>query len=369
MSPLLVSGALKTFFVGMFPYDGWVLPPEPAGYSLVSGRLMADVRVPHLTVTVHHDLAASTGSSAFVSTGAAGEASQAVDLSWVAWDQDLVVRGRIDRLSVAGEAGPARLTLGRQAVSFGNGEMFTPLDLVNPFTPATIDAEYTPGVDAARLDVYPGAMTRVTVVSAYAGDWSLDGTVTAAWAQGTVGVTDLAGFGGLVRGDGVIGASVVTSVGPVGLHGDAALTLPDGGEDPFVRAVAGGMLRPGPTTMVSAEAYLQTVGTADPALYTEKAASERWTSGELWLYGVAYAGAAVRQEVTPVLHVSLATVANLTDPSLFLAPGVSWLVAEEVDVVAGGYVGIGERPVLEAPLPSEFGTWPAVAYVATKAAF
>jgi hypothetical protein len=41
--------------------------------------------------------------------------------------------------------------LGRQAVSWGNGLFYTPMDLVNPFDPAAIDTEYKAGDDMLYL--------------------------------------------------------------------------------------------------------------------------------------------------------------------------------------------------------------------------
>jgi hypothetical protein len=261
---------------------------------------------------------------------------------------------------------------------------FTPLDLVNPFTPTTLDTEYKPGVDAVRVDAYPTPFTRVTGVAAYAGGWEADGLVAALWGQGTLGVTDLGGFAGLVQGDVVLGGSVVSAIGAVGLHGDAALTLPADG-DPFARAVVGADLRPGPDTSVSIEAYVQTLGETDPDRYLLRATEDRWQRGELWLYGVGYAGVAVSHQLTPLLTVSAASVVNVVDPSAFVAPTLSWSVAENAELSLGAYVGIGARPdpvdvaSLDPSDPeawaaglgvnSEFGMWPSVGWMQVRLYF
>ena len=52
------------------------------------------------------------------------------------------------RLYIKGSIGPVDLQIGRQPISFGNGFVFSPLDLVQPFSFATIDNEYKPGIDA-----------------------------------------------------------------------------------------------------------------------------------------------------------------------------------------------------------------------------
>ena len=82
----------------------------------------------------------------------------------------------------------------------------------------------------------------------------------ATYGQGTVGVTDLGVFAGLIYNEPVIGGSLVTSVGPLGVHSDFAVTVPDE-EDPFFRGVVGTMWRPTGSSSLTGEVYVQTFGT------------------------------------------------------------------------------------------------------------
>lgn len=54
---------------------------------------------------------------------------------------------RIDRLNANYSAGDYSITYGRQALSWGNGITFNPLDRFNPFEPNQFDREYKPGLD------------------------------------------------------------------------------------------------------------------------------------------------------------------------------------------------------------------------------
>ncbi len=58
-----------------------------------------------------------------------------------------VLTHRLDRLTVDYADGNAVLRFGRQAVSWGNGLIYNPLDFFNPFDPATVDKEYKTGDD------------------------------------------------------------------------------------------------------------------------------------------------------------------------------------------------------------------------------
>ena len=130
--------------------------------------------------------------------------------------------------------------------------------------------------------------------------------------------------------------------------------------------------------------YVQTLGSADPADRTTFMASSRVARGELWLGGLAYGSLFVAQEITPTVLVNIAVIANLTDPSALLIPGLTWSVSENADLSIGGFLGLGERPQefeptdllnesggfrseeelldLFAP-PHEFGAMPSTAFV------
>lgn len=389
-----LHGDTKLFFFASFPYDvpipeevvvpGALFPEDPVGQGIFDFRAKLEVRWQDwLKLDVHHAITMqNVGLQVTGPFGAGFGASvpEAIDLTWEAYpDADgFSFVGRTDRLMLTAIQGPVTVTLGRQPISFGQGRLFTPLDLVGPFNPAVVDQEYKPGYDAARFDAYFGLSGMVTVVGAYAGDWDRQGLVGVAYGQATVGVTDIGLFLGEVQADHVAGLSVASAIGQVGVYGDAAVTVPDTG-DPFVRAVAGAMYRPTGTTTVSGELYLQTLGAANPDGYLALAGSDRFMRGQLWLLGRYYAGLSISQEITPTLIASGAVVANLGEyrPS-FLAPvSLSWSVSGNADLIVGAFLGGGERPVVtagpqnfpELHLDSEFGLYPATAYAEMKAYF
>lgn len=60
---------------------------------------------------------------------------------------DSAVLHRLDRLWFGYTGEKVVIRAGRQALSWGNGLFFAPMDLVNPFDPTTIDTEYKTGDD------------------------------------------------------------------------------------------------------------------------------------------------------------------------------------------------------------------------------
>jgi hypothetical protein len=370
-----VHGDVKTFGLATLPYaHAFLMPPDPYGQGIWNVRLKGKATYGDvLSFEVHHAVNSTLGSpgaaTSFAGTGVGLSAPEAIELSWdAALDgDDLSVLGRTDRLVLTASQPGAELTVGRQAIAFGSGLFFSPLDLVNPFSPATIDNEYKPGVDAVRFDGYFGTTGRFTAVGAYAGDWSLDGTVNALYGQGTVGVTDLGGFVGAIHGEPVFGLTAVSGLGPVGLHADATLTLAKE-DDAFVRAVAGANHLPTPTTTVAAELYVQTFGATDPADYFTIASSPRFARGEVWSMGRYYGAVSVGQEITPLVSINGALIANLTDPSALLSPSLTWSAANNTSLGLGAFVGLGERPSNTAAT-SEFGLYPASFFANMSAYF
>lgn len=59
---------------------------------------------------------------------------------------------RVDRFAIRYRQMNWSLSAGRQAVSWGNGLTFQPLDLFSPFAPTTIDREFKPGVDSILFE-------------------------------------------------------------------------------------------------------------------------------------------------------------------------------------------------------------------------
>lgn len=60
---------------------------------------------------------------------------------------DSLTLQRLDRLHIGYTSERVVLRLGRQAVSWGNGLLFNPVDVFNPFDPTAIDTEYKTGDD------------------------------------------------------------------------------------------------------------------------------------------------------------------------------------------------------------------------------
>jgi len=84
----------------------------------------------------------------FGSTSLIDDDRRLLDLThYIDESDDRVVLHRLDRLYLGHTTDRTVLKIGRQAVSWGNGLIYNPVDFLNPFDPAAIDTEYKTGDD------------------------------------------------------------------------------------------------------------------------------------------------------------------------------------------------------------------------------
>ncbi len=83
----------------------------------------------------------------------ADDDTRALELTWtLERGDDYRVYHRFDRMALRYSGDDWNITLGREAVSWGSGKVFNPLDLFAPFAPTTVDRDYKQGQDLALYD-------------------------------------------------------------------------------------------------------------------------------------------------------------------------------------------------------------------------
>jgi len=314
--------------------------------------------------------------------GTRGGRYRAWDAAWD-WADEADVRARLwlDRGNARLVLPWADVTLGRQAVTFGKAHFWNPLDVFLAFDPFQFDRDYKPGVDALRVDVPLGdfsGLTLLGVLGEVAGEpedvWDRSAALVRLF--GNVREWDVSLQGGKLHGGWQVGAGATGEAGPVELRLEGAYQRPDArgeavrAEDlpEAVSAVLGVGRRFDSSLFLSAE-YLYNGGAAD---LSRTRAFELLAAGALLHTSKHVAGGVASYDLHALLRGSLATVVSLSDGSLLVQPGLVWSAADEVEVLAGAMLAFGDRPELGRAglaLNSEFGTWPHVFYVETKAYF
>jgi len=360
-----LSGHLKLFSTTTFFDNSSLFSTGALGGSVTDARLKVLWRPQRkLRIELHPTLGlehTALGGSV-LSTGTERTMDEALPLSrTVVDDPGVRITARFDRASLRWDHKRLRLTMGRQPVSFGKGVLFTPLDLISPFNPATLDQSYKPGVDALRVDLFQGVSGRVSLIAAYLDDWSLDGTALALQSKGSVGDWEIEGFLGHVYEDVVIGGSAFFNGGGAGYYGDVNLSITE--PENFLRCVIGVQHKPSEKTALNGELYYQSLGAGEPSGYASRRAGHRFLRGELWLAGELYGALGGQIELHPLVQGGGALIVNALDASVLVMPNLNWNVAENATLAGGMLLGVGERPTSLMTLRSEFGAAPATLFM------
>ena len=268
---------------------------------------------------------------------------------------------RLDRISVAYTGDKAVIRFGRQAISWGNGLLFTPMDIFNPFDPATVDKEYKTGDDMLYgqylldngNDVQAVAVVRRDPVS---GDVEQDQSSLSVKYHGFRGKNEYDLLLAEHYGQRVLGLGASTDLGGAVWRGDLVWTDTDPGS---VFSAVGGVSYSGVTGGHNwsgfLEYYYNGYGQSDgdysaAGLADNPELLKRLSRGELFNLGRHYLGASVTVEWAPLLNITPNVFVNLTDPSALaqLVLSHDWkqdillLVALNIPVGPGGseYGGI-----------------------------
>jgi hypothetical protein len=305
-----------------------------------------------------------------------GETPRFFDLSIDAIDdEDLLARLELDRLELRWDRPSYRLTLGRQAVTWGVAYFWPVLDLFAPFAPQQVDRDYKAGVDAVRLTIPAGDFSEVDLIAAGQGeDLPEDGSV-GALGRLHAGGADFGFMAGSFHTDAVAGAFATADVGGTGLRGEVAYTKSGDDADAeidrerFARATLGVDRQLTPLLTLIGEVAWNGYGVDDPALYRRLAQSDRVRRGEVTSLGRRYAGLSLSWQPHPLWTLGAALLLNGDDGSTLFQPTARWSLSDaatlELGIIAGAGPGLSDAG---APR-SEYGGVPATVWAAIKAFF
>ena len=270
-----------------------------------------------------------------------------------------VVLHRLDRLTVGYTSEKAVVRFGRQALSWGNGLFYAPMDLVNPFDPAAVDTEYKGGDDMLYVqylrdsgdDVQGAYVARRDPVS---GDVDANEATAAVKYHGFWGEAEFDFLVAQNYGDTVVGLGISKSVGGAILRGDVVAT--DSDLDTYVQLV---------TNLTyswnwfdrnmsgAVEYFFNSFGQRSGRYDSSSLASNpdlvnRITRGELFSVGRHYLAASVMIEMTPLWGLTPTVLANVSDPSGLFQLVTNYSVSDDMTFLASVNVPLG-------PKGSEFG--------------
>jgi len=264
----------------------------------------------------------------------------------------------VDRLSVTVHAGPADVTVGRQAITWGVSNLFPVADLWAQFSPFELDTEEKPGSDAVRILAYPRAGWELDAVVADRG--SRDDLSAGVRASVSLSWADVHVAGGKFWNEALVMAGIAAPVGAWKVRAEGVLPY-DLDEDAWtrVRATVGVDWLHGEWALTG-EMHYNGLGARDAADYGTVLTDASYARGESYFLGRTYAGGVVIWSPgNDRLSFTVSALVNLGDPSAALTPVATYDLGQNVRISAGGMMTPGAAPAFDPGprLRSEYGSY------------
>jgi len=279
--------------------------------------------------------------------------------------EDWSDRLAVDRLTLRGSYTDFDWSLGRQAIGFGRIVIFSPLDIVAPFAPDTIDTDIRPGVDALRAVHYFGLGGQVggTVVF---GPETTENSYLMTLSDNRAGI-DLLGIGGILRDREMAGFGLAGSLGTLGIKVEASyyrgkdIGRPGGDlHDTFTIGALELWYRFDNSVVLLTEYLYNGAGAHDSTGYFAAAGAATYREGLSFLLGRNYLLAGPSWDLHPLVTVSGLVICNLDDDSTLLRPQLQVSLQDNLGLDLFYAFNSGREPEVVFPglvIPrSEFGS-------------
>lgn len=237
-------------------------------------------------------------------------------------------RHRLYRGSLTLSSGETDVRIGRQRIAWGTGRFWSPLDILNPFSPIQLEREERLGVDAVLVERKLGALSRLGAV--YAPQHaSRDSSAALLWHDNAARI-DYSLVAGRFARERVVGADVATQIGDAGVRAELTHARRETGND-YRRALLGLDYAFANTLTLSGELYYDGAGAANRGSYDFASLF----AGRIQNVGRRYLGAYAGYELTPLVKWNNYLVVNLSDRSRYFSPSFTYSVKTNLDLTLG----------------------------------
>lgn len=252
---------------------------------------------------------------------------------------------RFDRLAVEYRDARLAITVGRQAVSWGSGHVFQPMDLFNPFAPTAVDRDYKPGDDILLIEraLARSALQILYVARRGARGRAGNDSYAAMW-HGFFGAGEVELMGARHYRDDLLGMTFKIPIGPALLRTDVVATrLAEDGD----RRVSGIVNIDSAfelfqrTGLVFVEYFRNAFGVDTLTAELPAPLNDRLARGELFNVMRDYLAAGASYQWHPLWSQSLVWIGNLNDGSSLVQTSLTYEPSDSARVQAGLVAGLG----------------------------
>ena len=266
---------------------------------------------------------------------------------------EYLVYHRIDRLVFSAYADRGSVRIGRQALTWGNGFLFNPMDLFNPFSPTDVERDYKIGDDMITAQIYTGGagefqMLYVPRRNTDNHDIEWEESSVAAKYHFNISTTDVDLMAGKNYEDTVFGVGFTGYVSDAAWRLDGTWTwLDDQAHESGFASIAANIdyswVWFEKNLYAWIEYYYTGLGKQDVSdALTDMDIVERVGRGERFTFGRSYVDAQIQVEWHPLVNSFMTIIYNTRDGSGIMQPRVSWDLLQNLQVMGGATIYHGE---------------------------
>lgn len=272
----------------------------------------------------------------------------------------------LDRAAVQFSTNFADFSIGRDAIAWGSARIINPTDIIAPYSYDQLDTEDRVGVDAVRVRIPIGVMGEIDTGYIFGNTFNFDKSAVFLRTQLNAVETDFSILLLEFQRDVLVGLDVARGIGGAGFWLETAYVFhrpfdeEANDSEGYLRTSVGLDYSFGGETYTFIEYHFNGVGASEPENFLTNLEQPAYTRGGVYLLGIHYLAPGLLYQLTPLISLSGQILFNLSDPSTWVAPQLSYNIAEDIYLSVGGFVSIGKRPKNgnSIQLQSEFGTYP-----------
>lgn len=259
------------------------------------------------------------------------------------------------------------LGLGRQAIDWGSGRLWQPLNIFGAFAPTDLDTDFKPGIDALTMDFYPSAFSTLTgaYVLSPKDNEEIKDSGSVYYRRQIGALSELSLLAGSVIGNRVAGGSFESAIGGMGWRLEGLYYSLEQNDEKAFFWITGIDYQFENSTILAVEWYDNSRGA------TRESQLGAMTEDPLVVYGLQQhlgrqvLGIALERDLTPLLHGGYTLLASPLENSdggrhfSFLHQlNLNYSVSNESDLLLSLFYGNGKGlNALDEP-QSEFGHLP-----------
>jgi len=262
------------------------------------------------------------------------------------------------------------VSLGRQAIDWGSGRFWQPLNVFGSFSPTDLDTDYKPGIDATRIDWFPTNFSSLTAVYTLSAknNSTVDNTVSAAiYYKSQAGEqSEFSLLAGTVIDNPVFGASFESAWSGIGWRLEARQTNFKTSNENTLFWIAGLDYQFTNGTLLTAEWYENSRGAENAGSLSNLQTDTYIKYGLQQHLSRRVLGFSLSKEITPLFnggYILLASPIKNTDgqqtTSLLHQLNLTYSVSNESDILVSYLLANGQGLNLSGKTQSEFGHIPA----------